>query len=681
MPFSLDKTDCGILSSILAILVTFILAKGKIFGTGNKEDVSASSKSRNIVEVIEECDKKAVVIYASQTGTAEDYATKFGREFQSRFQLSTLVADSDDYDLDNLNEIPEDVLVFFFISSYGEGELPDSATEFNEYLDTIDEGDLQNLNYTIFGLGNSTYEFYNGAAKKVDKDLIKAGATKFVPYGDGDDGAGTLDEDFLAWKEKTFETLKNTLSLKEVEAKYQPAVSVVESAELFSSSDDVFLGEHHRAYLVEDHAKLNLGPFDHSFPYLAPVTKSKELFISQTRHCIHAEFDLSGSNLKYSTGDHLAILPPNSNEEVDNFLKAFGLLEKRNQVVVIKPLDTTSSHSFPSPTTFDSIARYYLEITGAVSRQFLGSISEFAPSQQVKDLATKLSKDKDLFHKEITSKKFNISDALLYLSQDAPWTTVPNSFIVDSVPNLQPRFYSISSSSISEKTTIHVTAVVEAETAPTADKKYVTGVTTNLLHSLEVNQNAKNDQLYATYDLDGPRGKFSATKLPVFVRRSNFKLPTNPALPIILVGPGTGVAPLRGFVRERVAMAKMGTKIGKVILFFGSRRSDEDYLYKEEWVEYAKILGENFEIVTAFSRETSEKVYVQHKMLEKSKELVELIDQKAFIYVCGDASNMARSVQGALATVLSKEKGITEDAAAETLRKYKSINRYQEDVW
>ncbi len=681
MTLNVDKTDCGILTSILAILVTFILARGKILG--KKEDVSTSVKSRNIVEVIEKLNKKAIVIYASQTGTAEDYATKFGREFQARFQLPTLVADTEDYDLDNLNEISEGILVFFFVSSYGEGELPDSATEFGEYLDTLEEGDLSNLQYTVFGLGNSTYEFYNGAAKKVDSDLAKAGATKFVPYGQGDDGTDTLDEDFLAWKESTFELLKNSLSLKEVEAKYEPAVSVTKRSDLSTESKDVFLGEHNKAYLVEDAEKLNLGPFDHTKPYLAPVVKTKELFsLSGPRRCIHAEFDLSKSNLKYSTGDHLAILPPNSNEEVNTFLKAFGLTEKKDQVIEVTPLDETSTHTLPSPTTFETIARYYLEITGPVSRQFLGSVAEFAPSAEVKQLATKLSKDKELFHKEIVEKKFNTSDALLFLSNGQPWYDVPSSFIVDSIANLQPRFYSISSSSLSEKQTVHITAVVEAEPAPAANKPYVTGVATNLLHNLEVKQNNEDDNLFVTYDLNGPRNHFLPSKLPVFVRRSNFKLPTNSNLPIILIGPGTGVAPLRGFVRERAEQARKGVSVGKTILFFGCRKSNEDFLYKEEWPEYGNILGKDkFEFVAAFSRETSQKVYVQQKLLEKSDEIIDLLNKKAFIYVCGDAANMARSVQNTLASIIAKGKSVSEDKALEILRTYKTQNRYQEDVW
>lgn len=667
---NLDKTDCGLLS-LLAMILTYYFTKDTLFA--KKENVGANVKSRDVVEVLEKSEKKALVVYCSQTGTAEDYATKFGREFQSRFQLATLVADCEDYDLDNLNEIPPDVLVFFFVSSYGEGELPDSGINFGEYLSMLDEDSLSQLNYTVFGLGNSTYEFYNGAARKVDKDLQAAGASRFAPYGEGDDGKDTLDEDYLEWKEATFELLKNSLSLKEVDAKYEPAVLVTELGSE-SSQSSIFLGEHNKAYLGSSDVS---GPFTHTSPYMAQISSIKELFHSSSRHCVHVE--LETGPLKYLTGDHLGVFPPNPESEVTNFLKAFGLTEKKDVAVKIAPLDSTSLHSLPSPTTYDAAARYYLEITGPVSRQFLQSVAAFAPTEEAKARTQALAKDKALFHKEITENKLNISDALLLLSRGIPWDSVPQSFVFDSVPNLQPRFYSISSSSMKEKDRIHITAVVEASQAPNG--KWVTGVTTNFLHNLEVSQNGTLAQKYVEFDLNGPRGTFQGPKIPVFVRKSAFKLPTNPGLPIILVGPGTGVAPLRGFVRERMVQKEKGIPIGKIMLFFGCRNQFEDFLYKEEWEEAKKVLGDKFDLVTAFSREGKEKVYVQHRMYEKREEIAELLKQKAFIYVCGDASNMARGVQVELAKILAEQRGISEENALEVLREFKSINRYQEDVW
>ncbi|EDK46377.1 conserved hypothetical protein [Lodderomyces elongisporus NRRL YB-4239] len=122
--------------------------------------------------------------------------------------------------------------------------------------------------------------------------------------------------------------------------------------------------------------------------------------------------------------------------------------------------------------------------------------------------------------------------------------------------------------------------------------------------------------------------------------------------------------------------------VGPSLLFYGCRNENEDYLYKDEWKEYAKTLGSNFEIITAFSRQDpAKKVYVQHKLLEQAKRINELLVEGAIIYVCGDASHMARDVQASFAKVIAQERGIDVEKAAELIRSLKVQNRYQEDVW
>ncbi|KAM9918023.1 hypothetical protein OXX80_013080 [Metschnikowia pulcherrima] len=140
---------------------------------------------------------------------------------------------------------------------------------------------------------------------------------------------------------------------------------------------------------------------------------------------------------------------------------------------------------------------------------------------------------------------------------------------------------------------------------------------------------------------------------------------------------------MRAFVRERVALLKASDsiKLGKTVLFYGCRRRDEDYLYREEWPDYARALGDSFEMNVAFSREGSKKVYVQDNILSKAKNLNELLEAGAFIYVCGDASKMARDVQNAFVQIISEERSISFERASELVRSLKVQNRYQEDVW
>jgi NADPH-ferrihemoprotein reductase len=669
----LDILDYSVLVA-LAIAVSVYFSKGVLWAVED-DGTKVVTTSREIAQVVRDNNKEFLIFYGSQTGTAEDYAQKFAKELKSKFRLNVMVADLEDYDFESLNEL--DVIVGFLISSYGEGDFPDSSIAFESHLNTLGEGELSNLRYTLFGLGNSTYEFYNGAAGKANSLLKNAGATLIGAYGQGDDGAGTLDEDYLSWKEATLETLKDVLKLEEHESSFEPSLTLLRLDPGEYDEDKIFLGEPDKSYLNPsvDQSK---GPFDHAHPYLAPISSSKELFNSTDRSCIHAEFDLSNTNLRYSTGDHLAVWPSNSTEILEKFLKITGLSEDKEVVYDLKPMDSTVVIPFPTPAPVEAIFRHYKEISGPVSRQTVSNLKQYAPTEKAKAEADRLGKDKNAFASEIHAKKYDFSDVLSILSDGVQWN-LPLEFLIESLPHLQPRYYSISSSSLTEKTSIHITAVVEAEEF---DGRLISGVATNLIRNIEIEQNKESAKPHLSYNLDGPRSLFSKFKLPVHVRRSTFRLPSNPATPVILIGPGTGVAPFRGFIRDRVQQAKNGTKdIGKALLFYGSRNSNEDFLYKEEWPEYSKVLGESFELITAFSRESAKKVYVQHKIKEREDEILALLDQGAFVYVCGDASKMAKEVNETLVDIWARGKGVPHEEAHELLKDFKTTNRYQEDVW
>jgi len=262
------------------------------------------------------------------------------------------------------------------------------------------------------------------------------------------------------------------------------------------------------------------------------------------------------------------------------------------------------------------------------------------------------------------------------------WTSIPFSLFIEGLIKIQPRYYSISSSSMVQKNKISITAVVESMRLP-GRPDALKGVTTNYLLALKQKQHGdpNPDPHGLTYDITGPRNKYDGIHVPVHVRHSNFKLPSDPAKPIIMVGPGTGVAPFRGFVQERAAQAKAGQNVGKTILFFGCRRAKEDFLYESEWEQYKNDLGDNFSLITAFSRDGPEKVYVQHRLKEMAKEIDQLLQQKAYFYVCGDASNMAREVNTVLAKIIAEQRGIPETKAEEIVKSMRSANQYQEDVW
>lgn len=684
----MDNTDLGVLCA-LVLAITAYLKRDTIKELLSSDDDSITalnSDSRDVVQVLRENNKNYLVLFGSQTGTAEDYAKKYAKELAAKFQLNVMCADIEQYDFENLNDLPEKVFVTLFMSTYGEGDFPDGAVQFEDFLSNASEGDLSTLKFGLFGLGNSTYEFYNGAAKKALEYLKNAGATLIGEFGQGDDGAGTTDEDYMTWKANSFEVLKEKLQLDEHEQEFK-ASFVLEKLE--SIDNTVSVGEPSSHYLPSKSLtynadKVQVGPFDLQQPYVAPVVKSYELFKDTDRSCVHSEFDVSGSNIKYSTGDHLGVWPSNANEKVEKFLKAFSL--DPNMVFSLKPLDPTIKVPFPSPTTVGAVVRNYLEICGPISRQLFGQLVQFAPNEEIKQALSELSADRDQFAIEITGKYLDLADALLRLSKGEPWDTVPLEFLIESIPHLQPRYYSISSSSSSEKQTIHITSVVENFPNPTEDiKDNVVGVTTNLLRNIQLAQNKEADleSLPVHYDLKGPRDLYAGYKLPVHVRRSTFRLPSNPSTPVIMVGPGTGVAPFRGFVRERVKFLETqeNVKLGKHILFYGSRNKD-DFLYQDEWPEYAKKLDGSFEMIVAHSRlPNAKKVYVQEKLLEREDDVFDMINNGAFIYVCGDAKGMAQGVHAALVDILTRKKSVKKEDAAEIIKMLKTTGRYQEDVW
>jgi NADPH-ferrihemoprotein reductase len=548
---------------------------------------SKSAKSRNILEKLEGSNKNCVVFYGSQTGTAEDYASRLAKEGKSRYGLETMVADLEDYDFDNLDEFPADKVAVFVLATYGEGEPTDNAVDFYEFISGEDvsfsgtaDPPLENLTFVAFGLGNNTYEHYNSMVRNVTAALEKLGAHRVGAAGEGDDGAGTMEEDFLAWKDPMWAALAEKMGLEEREAVYEPVFAITERENLTKESPEVYLGEPNKMHL-EGTSK---GPYNAHNPYIAPIVESREIFTVKDRNCLHLEVDISGSNLTYQTGDHIAVWPTNAGKEVDRFLNITGLLSKRDNVISVKAQDPTAKVPFPTPTTYDAVIRYHMEICGPVSRQFISTVAPFAPTEAAKVEAAKLGSDRDYFQAQISSKYFNIGQALESIGGGQKWSAIPFSAFIEGIPKIQPRYYSISSSSLVQKNRISITSVVESMQLP-GQVEALKGVTTNYLLALKQKQQGEPhpDPHGLTYEITGPRNKYDGIHVPVHVRHSNFKLPSDPSKPIIMIGPGTGVAPFRGFIQERAAQAKAGENVGKTILFFGCRKSTEDFLYSSEW--------------------------------------------------------------------------------------------------
>ncbi|KAH7378180.1 hypothetical protein BKA64DRAFT_750550 [Cadophora sp. MPI-SDFR-AT-0126] len=560
---------------LIGSITYFVKRTRKITGNhpdhGSRVQANApqtAKSSRDIVETMERLEKNCVKLYGSQSGTAEDFASRLVKEGITRFNLKAMVANLEEFDYHNLNQFPNTKVVIFVLATYGEGEPTDNAG------DSAEHKPLSNLNFIAFGLGNNTYEHFNSVVRNVNKSLEKLGAKRIGKVGEGDDGAGTTEEDFLAWKELIWQALSETMGLEEREDEvYGPIFAVTEREDLDHVNEQVYLWELNKMHLEGSQC----GPHNTTNPFIAPIVEAKELFNAKDRHCLHMEIDVGGSSINYSTGDHVAIWPMNSGKEVDRFLKINGLLNKRNTVLAVSGVDPATKIPFPTPTTYDAIARYYMEICAPISRQFVAALAQFAPTDEVKAEMTKLGSDKDYFISKVNHIKPNIAQLLETLA-DGQSFKIPFSLCIEGLSKIQPRYYSISSSSLVQPQKISITAVVDSVHP-------IKGVTTNYLLALMQEQHGDSnlDRGALNYTLEGPRNKYHGIHIPVHVRHSNFKLPSDPSSSIIMARPGTGVAPFRAFVQERIQQAKSGANIGTALLFFGCRSRDEDFLYMEEW--------------------------------------------------------------------------------------------------
>lgn len=665
-----------------------------------------------------------VIFFGSQTGTAEEYAIKFAKELKARFGTSPLVVDPEDTDFSKLDTLPENCIAIFFMATYGEGEPTDNANQLMEFLEDdaaeFSQGSsLEGVKYAVFGLGNRTYEQYNKVSRALDARLAHFGATKIGERGEGDDDK-SMEEDYLAWKDDALTAIGKALDLQEGGGGDVVDFEVNES-DMPVDDSRVYKGELSLRALTK-----TKGVHDAKNPYAAPIAATSEAFSnSPDRSCVHMEFDLESSGVTYQHGDHLAVWANNPDHEVARLTHILGLADKADKKIDVKSLDPTLAKvPFPAPTTYEAVLKYYLDIAAKAGRQQLAAFVKFAPTEKAAAELQRLSEDKEYFNAKVAAHSYTLGQVLQLVAGDSlakadvakstQWA-IPFDRIISSVPRLGPRFYSISSSPKLHPNRVHITAVVLrytpdgvlAKPPGSAADQYVTGLATGLISQLRMavlgrEPSGPEDPTFATptYSLLGPRNAYGpagpGVKVPVHVRRSNFRLPTSPKVPVIMVGPGTGVAPFRGFVQDRVATArKAKAKFGNgdaaladwgdMWLFYGCRKSDEDYLYKNEWPEYSAELAGKLHMEVSLSREKfkpdGSKLYVQDLIWEQREALANaILEKRAYIYICGEAKGMAQEVEKVFQRILIEAKG-SEFAGLKEYKLLKDRSRLLLDVW
>ncbi|WP_034946669.1 NADPH-dependent assimilatory sulfite reductase flavoprotein subunit [Erwinia oleae] len=536
------------------------------------------------------------VLSASQTGNARRLAEQL-RDDLLAAKLNVNLVNAGDY---KFKQIAQEKLLIVVASTQGEGDPPEEAVALHKFLLSKKAPKLDSTAFAVFGLGDTSYEFFSKAGKDFDGRLGELGGERLLARVDAD---VEYAADAERWRKQITDILKARVP---AEAPVQAVVTAAGSVnEVFSSP-----------YTKEE-------PLTASFALNQKITGR-----NSDKDVRHIEIDLGESGLRYQPGDALGVWYENDPVLVAELLELLWL--KGDESVEV------NGQTLP--------------LAAALQQHFELTVN----TPQIVEAYGKLCRDETLLSligEKATLQHYAQTTPIVDMVRQAPVELNAEQLVALLRP-LTPRLYSIATSQAESESEVHIT--VGAVRYEIDGRQRAGGASSYLADRLEE---------------DG--------ELRIFIEHNdNFRLPANPDAPVIMIGPGTGIAPFRAFMQQR----DNDGASGKNWLFFGNPHFTEDFLYQVEWQRYVKD-GLLTNIDLAWSRDQQHKVYVQDKLRERGEEVWRWIEQGAHIYVCGDANRMARDVEQALLEIVAGHGGMDLETADEFLSELRIERRYQRDVY
>jgi len=649
--------------------LTFYI-RSRIRKTDKNESLSTAStkgsKSPAVAEVVKPVPKYGPIhiYFASQTGTAQNFAKALGEE-ATKEGFEPQIVDLVDFHPEFFKDAK---IAIFAIATHGEGDPTENSKTFSEFISAAErKGDeFKDFKFTVFALGNKQYQFYCGQGKKVNQSLEKLGGIRVYKYGEGDDNEN-LEDDFNTWKEGIWAELVKIAQVSPQQPSSETVTQPPANANSlpFNVIVNSELKEVDVTKLANDSKEYDFQAKQYITSVSADITRIRELRQkTEDGSTLHIEIDCASAGINYRTAQNLAIYPENSTDVVNKAANKFNL--NLNDIFEVTqnpdvPSKGKFKHPFPSPIKVRTYLTKFCDLQGALRKKQLKDLAPFCSNEDNKNKLLFLASNegKAEYDIQIQSKMKGLLDIIEEFDIQL---SLSNLIQISNL--ILPRLYTIASSNKQSPGNVHLCVSLQNDALP--DGKNKVGLTSAFL--IRKQQEAKNGKPFG--------------QVRINIRESTFALPTDSKNPIIMVGPGAGIAPFKGFLDEKAFLAETGAEnpYGETTLYFGCKGEDWDYLYKDELAQY-KTKGVVNNLYCAFSRAQQQKVYVQDVIMRNKEEMMKLLfESNAVFYMCGSMS-MGKSVMGKLAELAASYYKIELKEAQVKIEELEKAKKIIKELW